>query len=1089
MRLYLSKLFLFLFLFQIASSQEWKWENVNLQGMGFVTGIIAHPLYEDVVYARTDVGGVFRWKNSSSEWVPLMDGKNIGYSVESISLDRQNKDILYAKMGNREVGQLYKSTDLGNSWLPIPLNVYVEGNGEWRHSGERLSAHGDLLYYASRRDGLWKSTNQGDSWFQISKDKIPFGEEGGQVFSLIHPIENNIVYVGVQGFGIYKTDDSGVSWSLLRGGPDIKLKPIHGALSNDGVLYVTYADGPSANREGKVYKYLGDGDLIDVTPSIKESQGFAGISVNPNDRNEVFTFQWNFGNNKGMHRSIDGGNSWDSLTFASDNIEEPGYYPSWSAYTYAGQILIDPTNPNRAWITTGFAVYKTNNRKASNPEWKVENQNLEEFVCISIVSPPQQPKEVILGVADMAGMSLTKFNEVPNNKFYPNEFGIISDISFCETDPKHIAYVGSSQYGSVTAYTGLSNDGGNTWENFASIPTNMQNGNIAFSSSNPNIMVWVPMSQSNLGLPSDQWQVDARYTTDRGRTWKKSNGLPQRIESLRQYWFCSKSLIADPINGNTFYLYDRKNIYKSSDNGANWNVVGNVPVDWYQVVLKAKPGTSELYFVNKSGGFLYKSLDQGKSWNPISNVTDCINFAFGKNKINDDSDVLYIVASIDGKKDIYKSENNDENWENTNAYKTLPMDKVSTMDASKDQYGKIYFGTGGRGAFVGVLSESTEIDQTTFNNNGENWIIKDLSSIEAENFDDGGEGISYSDIDIENIGKQYRETSVDIEANSNGFHIGWVNDSEWLEYSVDVEKDGSYDFIVNLASKFENPGKLRIKLDDTVLGVIDVENTGDWKKFESFKLENIELVKGTNKVLRFEMIDGYFNIDRITFSLIKSMTNGFVITALGRSGTEKFDVYVDDIQISSENQVTQNFEEYMFNFEPKSKVQIHFINDGIAPNGINNDLRIDHIRVGDKIYQAENQSINTGGWNHETENCGGAELEWLNCTGYIEFSLENQNRSSLSDNLDFEFKLYPNPVSDILHLSLENNHQKLQYINDVSIINLEGRVLYKKEKLNTIDADIQFNTSNLENGVYFLRISYCNGKSIVHRFLMNDNSY
>lgn len=333
MRLYLLKLIFFLLLFQITNAQEWKWENVNLQGMGFVTGIIAHPIYKNVVYARTDVGGVFRWKNSTSEWVPLMDAKNIGYSVESISLDRQNKNILYAKMGNKEVGQLYKSTDSGNSWSPIPLNLYVEGNGEWRHAGERLSALGDLLYYASRRDGLWRSTNQGDSWTQISKDKVPFGEEGGQVFSLIHPTNNNIVYVGVQGFGIYKTNNSGADWSLLPGGPVTNLKPIHGTLSNDGVLYVTYADGSAANRNGKVYKFTGQGNLIDITPSNKENQGFAGISVNPNDKNEVFTFQWNFGDNKGIHRSTDGGNSWDSLSFASGNIEEPGYYPTWSAYT------------------------------------------------------------------------------------------------------------------------------------------------------------------------------------------------------------------------------------------------------------------------------------------------------------------------------------------------------------------------------------------------------------------------------------------------------------------------------------------------------------------------------------------------------------------------------------------------------------------------------------------------------------------------------------------------------------------------------------------------------------------------------------
>ncbi|HEX8531997.1 MAG TPA: hypothetical protein VF646_18310, partial [Cytophagales bacterium] len=53
-------------------AQSYAWKNVNLQGMGFVTGLVAHPTTANLVYARTDVGGLFRWNAASNSWTPLI---------------------------------------------------------------------------------------------------------------------------------------------------------------------------------------------------------------------------------------------------------------------------------------------------------------------------------------------------------------------------------------------------------------------------------------------------------------------------------------------------------------------------------------------------------------------------------------------------------------------------------------------------------------------------------------------------------------------------------------------------------------------------------------------------------------------------------------------------------------------------------------------------------------------------------------------------------------------------------------------------------------------------------------------------------
>jgi len=75
--------------------------------MGFVTGIVAHPTNKDVMFCRTDVGGLYRWKVSEKIWEPVTDGKIPNYGVEGIALDPINPEIVYVTID----GKLYKSTE------------------------------------------------------------------------------------------------------------------------------------------------------------------------------------------------------------------------------------------------------------------------------------------------------------------------------------------------------------------------------------------------------------------------------------------------------------------------------------------------------------------------------------------------------------------------------------------------------------------------------------------------------------------------------------------------------------------------------------------------------------------------------------------------------------------------------------------------------------------------------------------------------------------------------------------------------------------------------------------------------------------
>ncbi len=71
-------------------------------------------------------------------------------------------------------------------------------------------------------------------------------------------------------------------------------------------------------------------------------------------------------------------------------------------------------------------------------------------------------------------------------------------------------------------------------------------------------------------------------------------------------------------------------------------------------------------------------------------------------------------------------------------------------------------------------------------------------SIEAENYDIDGKGISYGDVDLTNLGGLYRQDDVDIySANSGKLHYVLMEQNEWLKYTFYTDRAGSFDIYLN----------------------------------------------------------------------------------------------------------------------------------------------------------------------------------------------------------------------------------------------------------------------------------------------------
>jgi hypothetical protein len=141
-------------------------------------------------------------------------------------------------------------------------------------------------------------------------------------------------------------------------------------------------------------------------------------------------------------------------------------------------------------------------------------------------------------------------------------------------------------------------------------------------------------------------------------------------------------------------------------------------------------------------------------------------------------------------------------------------------------------------------------------------------TIEAENLDNGGEGVAYHDLDLQNQGASYRSGGVDIQpATEGGFNVGWISTGEWLKYTVNVATTGTYNLTARVASQ-PGGGSFRVEVDGTdATGSIAVGATGGWATWATVTKNGVSLSAGQH-TLRVFMVAAGFNLNNLTFSLV-----------------------------------------------------------------------------------------------------------------------------------------------------------------------------------------------------------------------------
>ena len=205
-----------------AQSANYQWRNIPIGGGGYVTGIEFHPSEPNLIYARTDVGGAFRWSEGEQKWISLGDQITRDHrddmGVLSIALDANSAERIYLLTGLyvqewAPKGALLSSTDRGRTWSRVVLPFKVGGNEDGRGAGERLVVDPQMSSYilaGSNQEGLWQSNDHGENWSRITslpENKINFVIFNAEVINFCYPFQR--LFNGSVGISLLKSFGNG----------------------------------------------------------------------------------------------------------------------------------------------------------------------------------------------------------------------------------------------------------------------------------------------------------------------------------------------------------------------------------------------------------------------------------------------------------------------------------------------------------------------------------------------------------------------------------------------------------------------------------------------------------------------------------------------------------------------------------------------------------------------------------------------------------------------------------------------------------------------------------------------------------------
>jgi hypothetical protein len=305
-----------------SDASSYEWGALNIGGGGFVSGIVTG---QEVMYARTDVGGAYKYNYDTDSWEQLLDflteDERGLLSVDAICIDPTDDNKVYMLCGcayfSDAATVIFRTEDGGETWERTDVTdlIQVHGNGDGRQCGEAIAVDPDdpdTLYcggdVAAGSSCLIKSTDGGVTWESVDgyadlnyytatinwptweSHTVAALSEGAYntqngVSSVL--IEDGKVYVATSVSGkanVHVADVGEDVFTVLS--EDLPTGYYPSRISNDGQgnLFITYIAGLAFDgSSGGAYKYdTATGTVTDISPLLEGSaKGMGAIYADP----------------------------------------------------------------------------------------------------------------------------------------------------------------------------------------------------------------------------------------------------------------------------------------------------------------------------------------------------------------------------------------------------------------------------------------------------------------------------------------------------------------------------------------------------------------------------------------------------------------------------------------------------------------------------------------------------------------------------------------------------------------------------------------------------------------------------------------
>ena len=568
------------------------WKNIGLQKSRHIADIVVHPTNSDVVLVAAQGAvhgpnperGIYKSTDGGTTWKrTLYIDENTG--VSSLSMDMTNPRILYAatwphrrypwKVESGPNGQIWKSTDLGETWTKIneglPEVCGKIGVSVSRANPSRVYA---IVEAERSKAGLYRSDDGGKKWTLMTNDQNLTARSWYYMEVYADPINSDIVWV--LNAPVFRSIDGGKTFqniSIAHGDThDLWISPKNNsnvALADDGGGQVSYNAGGSWSS---IYN--------------QPTAQFYRVSVD----NQVP--YWLYGGQQDNSSVMIASRAPGYGISEKDWMNGPGCESAWIAFD-------DPENPQKLFGGCYQGIIdvldvRTRETKdimeypALNLAWEPRKMKYRFNWNAPILNSPHDPKVMyhagnVLFRSSNGGMSWEKISgDLTRNDTtrQGKSGGPITNEGAGGENYNTIYYVIESPHRAGTIYTG-----------------------------------------SDCGL--------VYLTQDHGKNWKNitPQGLPEcSIHSIEvsQHDPGTVYISANRYKFNDFGSYT----YKSTDYGTTWTkIVSGIDADDFIKVIREDRIVKNLLYAGSERGF-YISNNGGKTWNkfqlnlPVVPVTD-----------------------------------------------------------------------------------------------------------------------------------------------------------------------------------------------------------------------------------------------------------------------------------------------------------------------------------------------------------------------------------------------------------------------------------------------------------------------------------